>query len=286
MDMAFQNGEIDILDCDFLDVSSIESTYGKDYADQMVSINRLGTYVFFINNNLKPLKDVRVRKAIQMAVDRQAILDSIFGGKGVLVDGIYPAGSIGYSDKNQGWLSYDPEGAKALLKEAGYEKGFDLELASDSSASENRLNILQIVQQNLQDVGINAHIESYDESSWLAKRKSGEMNSFTSNWTLDYNDPSNIIEPFFGSEEATKGRSINYKDKDVMKQVVEARAILDEDERLDTYAALEDKIVKEDAAWVPLFTLQHLYIVSDKIEHFTPHWAGYSDFNVLGVDMK
>ena len=148
------------------------------------------------------------------------------------------------------------------------------------------MNILQIVQQNLKDVGINAHIESYDESSWLEKRKSGEMASFTATWTLDYNDPSNIIDTFFGSPEATKGRSLNYKDKDVMKRVTAAKSILNDDERLAEYAALEKKIVEEDAAWIPLFTLQHQYVVSDRVANFVPHWAGYSDFNVYGVTMK
>lgn len=286
MNMAFQTGDIDILDCDFIDAAILESTYKTAYADQIVSVNRLGTYFFMMNTKVEPMQDLKVRKAIQMAIDRQSILDSIFGGAGVLVDGLYPAGSIGFTDENQGWLKYDPEGAKALLAEAGYADGFDLELAADSSASENRMNILQIAQQNLQDVGINAHIESYDESSWLAKRKSGEMSCFTSPWTLDYNDPSNLIDTFFGSPEATKGRSINYEDTDVMARVAAASSIVDEDERLAEYAALEKKIVEEDAAVLPLFSLQHQYVISDRVEHFTPHWAGYSDFNVYGVIMK
>ena len=286
MNMAFQNGEIDLLDCDFLDASTVKSTYESAYKNQIVSVNRLGTYYITMNTAIAPMNDPRVRKALQMAVDRESILNTIFDGKGVLIDGIYPAGSIGYTEENQGWLKYNPKEAKKLLKEAGYEKGFKLELAADSSASENRLNILQIVQQNLEDIGIQAEIKSYDESGWLAMRKSGEMSCFTSPWTLDYNDPSNIIEPFFGSKEATASRSLNYQDLDVMGRVSRAKSILDENQRLSEYAALEKKIVQEDAAWIPLFTLQHLYVRGDRIEKFTPHWAGYSDFNVYNVIMK
>lgn len=286
MNMAFQSGELDILDCDFLDSAIVESVYETAYADQMVKVNRLGTYIFSLNEKVEPLNDVKVRKAIQMAVDRQSILDSIFDGHGVLVDGIYPAGSIGFTEDNQGWLQYDPEGAKALLAEAGYADGFDFELCADSSASANRLNILQIIQQNLQDVGINANIVNYDESSWLSLRKSGDMPGFVGVWTLDYNDPSNIIDTFFGTPEATKGRSLNYGDTDVMKRVIAARTILDEDERMAEYAALEKKIVEEDAAWVPLFSLQHRYVLGEEVEHFTPHWAGYNDFNVYNAILK
>jgi peptide/nickel transport system substrate-binding protein len=286
MDMAFQSGELDILDCDFLDSALVSSTYETMYADQMMQVNRLGVYYFFMNEDIEPMNDLKVRQAIQMAVNRQSILDSIYGGKGVVVDGIFPAGAIGFTEDNQGWLTYDPEGAKALLAEAGYADGFDLELCADSSSGANRLNILQIIQQNLQDVGINANIVSYDESSFLAKRKSGEMSTFTSPWTLDYNDPSNVIDTFFGSESATKGRSLNYKDTDIMARVSAATSITDEDERMAEYAALEKKIVQEDAAFLPLFCLQHQFVLSDSIESFEPHWAGYSDFNVNGVKMK
>ena len=62
---------------------------------------------------------------------------------------------------------------------------------------------------------------------------------------------------------------------------------MDDAERLAEYAALENKIVKEDAAWVPLFSRTHLFVVNtDTVEHFTPHWAGYSDFSFVGVTMK
>lgn len=286
MNMAFQNGEIDILDCQYLDAATIETTYEKDYKDRFVSVNRLGTDFFFLNEDYKPLKDVRVRKAVQMAINRQSVLDSILGGYGALVDGIYPAGSIGFAEANQGWLKYDPEGAKKLLADAGYAKGFEIELAANSSASGYVMNVLQIIQQNLADVGISASIKSYDESTWLDLRKSGKMQSFVATWTLDYNDPSNIIEPFFGSLEASKGRSLNYKNEDVIKRIIAARSIIDEKKRLAEYAALEKKIVQDDAAWVPLFSQQHRFIIGDRVEKFIPHWAGYSDFNVYNVTLK
>ena len=286
--MAFQNGEIDILDCDSID-SAVAETFKINpmYSDNIVYANRLATTYLALNENVQPLDDVNVRKAIQMAIDRQSILDAIYAGEGVTVDGIYPAGSIGFTEENQGWLTYDPDGAKALLEEAGYGDGFDMELSADASASASVANVLQIIAENLQAVGINATIENYDEAAWLTLRKSGEMPSFTATWTLDYNDPSNIIDTFFSSPDTGTLRSLNYADEEVMARVRAASAIVDEGERLAEYAALEKKIVEEDAAWVPLYTRQHLFIVNaDTVEHFTPHWAGYSDFNVYGVTMK
>ena len=55
---------------------------------------------------------------------------------------------------------------------------------------------------------------------------------------------------------------------------------------LERYQALEEKIVVEDAAWVPLYAKTHLFAVSGKVESFVPHWAGYSDFFVRDVTLK
>ena len=286
INMMFQNGEIDILDCDDLDSSVIDSTYKTAYADKIVSSNRLATTYLILNEDDQYLSDVNVRKAIQMAIDRQSILDTVYSGDGNLCDGIYPKGLIGYSEENQGWLKYDPDAAKKLLEDSGYTDGeIKMELAADSSASSSVTLVLQMVQANLQAIGIDASIVSYDEASWLALRKSGEMNSFVATWTADFNDPDNFIYTFFGNDEKTKIRSINYKDEDTMKRVEDARAITDETERLAEYDALEKKIVEDDAAWVPLFGRTHLFVISDRIAKFVPHWAGYSDFNVTGVTM-
>ncbi|MCD7832572.1 MAG: ABC transporter substrate-binding protein [Lachnospiraceae bacterium] len=285
MSMMFQSGEIDILDCDYLDSSVVESTYKTAYADQIVSANRLSITYFMLNENVEPLNDVNVRKAIQMAVDRESILTSVYSGDGTIEDGIFPTGLIGHSEENQGWLAYDPEGAKALLEEAGYADGFTMEISSDESASSGVLLVLQIIQQNLADVGITAEIVSYDEASWLALRKSGEMCSFVATWTADYNDPDNFIYTFFGSADKSLIRSGNYYNTEVMERVAAARAIVDDDERLAEYAALEAQIVQEDAAWVPLFSRTHLFVVSDRVASYTPHWAGYSDYSFVGVTL-
>ena len=173
--MMFQSGEIDILDCDMIDAAIVDATYRTQYADRIVSGHRLATTYLALNENVAPLNDVNVRKAVQMAIDRESILATVYSGDGTIPDGIYPEGLVGYSEANQGWLAYDPEGAKALLAEAGYADGFEMELASDSSADASVLLVLQIIQQNLADVGITAEIVSYDEASWLDERMSGEI---------------------------------------------------------------------------------------------------------------
>lgn len=267
MSMMFQNGELDILDCDYIDAAVVNSTYKTQYADDIVTSNRLGTTYMALNENVEPLNDVKVRKAIQMAIDRQTILDTVYNGDGSLVDGIYPKGLIGYTGDNEGWLKYDPEQAKSLLAEAGYADGFTMEIAADNSSSDSTLLVIQIVQQYLQQIGINAEIKSYDPASWLDLRKSGDMVSFVSSWTADYNDPDNFIYTFFGTPEKSNVRSLNYFNTDVMSRVAAARGIVDDTKRLTEYAALEKQIVEEDAAWVPCHRPSCLLGRPDRLLH-------------------
>ena len=286
LNMAFQNGKIDIIDLDSVDSSIVESTYKTQYKDQMVSANRVATSYLALNEDVKPLDDVKVRKAIQMAINRQEILDSVYGGDGNVEDMIFPKGLIAHNDDLEDTIKYDPDGAKELLKEAGYPDGFEMELSFDSSSTDSTSMVYQIIQKQLEEVGIKVNIASYDQSSWLDLRKSGKMNSFVATWTADYNDPDNFIYTFFGDVDKTTQRSLNYKDKEVMKRINDARGIVDETERINEYQDLEKKIVLEDAAWVPLYSTKHYFAIGDKVEKFVPFWSGYSDSEFRNVTLK
>ncbi len=272
--MMFESGELDILDLDYA-ADSVDR-FTETYPDQIVQGPRVGIVYFTMNFNKEPFQDVRVRKAVQMSIDRQAILDALYGGRGQVEQGIFPHGLIGFNP-DQEEIKYDPEAAKALLAEAGYADGFDMEIAADSSASDTMTMALEIVSDQLAEVGIRAEIKNYDESTWLETRKSGELGSFMSTWSADYNDPDNFIYTFFGNEEKTRIRSINYPDTEVMERVAKARTIVNEDERLAEYKALEEKLIHEDAAWVPMFSRLHLFAVSKRVQGFVPLWSGLSD---------
>ena len=284
--LMYQNGELDIIDLEALDSSLVEATYKTQYADKLVVSSRVGLTYFALNENNQYLSDVNVRKALQMAIDADAIVASIYAGNAIVENGIIPEGVWGFN-KELARPAYDPDGAKALLADAGYADGeISFELSMDSSASSNLQLVYQVVQQNLQAIGINAEIKSYDESSWLDLRKSGEMDSFIATWTMDYNDPANIMYTFFGSADKTLIRSLNYPDTEVMARVAAAAGITDDAKRMAEYQALEEKIVVEDAAWVPLLGSTHLFAIGERVESFVPYWAGFSNFYVNDVTLK
>ncbi len=281
--MMFESGELDILDLDY--VADAVDRFTATYPDQIVQGPRVGVTYFTMNFNIEPFNDVRVRKAVQMSIDRQAILDALYGGRGQVEHGIFPHGLIGFNE-NQTVINYDPEAAKALLAEAGYADGFTMEIAADSSASDTMTMALEIIKEQLSAVGINAEIKNYDESTWLETRKSGELGSFMSTWSADYNDPDNFIYTFFGTPEKTKIRSINYPDAAVMERVAKARTIVDEKERITEYNALEEKRIHEDAAWVPMYSRLHLFAVSKRVQGFKPMWNGLSDKLFYNVSLS
>ena len=284
--LMFQNGELDMIDLLSLDSKIVESTYKQTHADKIVTAPRVGLTYLIMNEENEYLRDVNVRKAIGMAINVDDIITNLYSGNAIRENGIIPTGIWGHNDSLTGF-PYDPEGAQQLLSDAGYTKGqIYFELSMDSSANSDTQLLYQNISQELGKIGINAEVKTYDHSSWLALRNSGKMNSFVARWGMDYNDPSNIMYSFFGSEENTRNRSINYPDKETIKRVAAAPAIVNDEERMAEYQALEKKIIGEDAAWIPLFEELHLYCMGERVQNFVPHWAGFSDFYAIDVTLK
>lgn len=280
--MMFESGQLDIIDLDF--VTEATDRFVETYPDQIVEGNRVGITYLTMNQSIEPFNNVQVRKAVQRAIDKQTILDALYGGRGQVEYGIYPHGLIGFNPDQEA-IPYDPEAAKAMLAEAGYPDGFTMELAADGSASDTVTMALEIIKEQLAVVGINAEIKNYDEATWLETRKSGTLGSFLATWTADFNDPDNFIDTFFGNAEKSKIRSINYPDTAVMDRVAAARGIIDEDERIEEYRALEAKLIQEDAAWAPMYSRKHLFAVSKRVQNFVPVWSGVGDQLFHGISL-
>lgn len=121
----------------------------------------------YLNNAVKPFDDVRVRQAMCHAIDKQAILDLAFDGHGSLLgSSMYPAFKKYFLDELTNYYEYSPEKAKELLKEAGYENGFEFTITV-SSAHQQHVDTAQVIVQQLEAVGINAKINQVEWTTWL-----------------------------------------------------------------------------------------------------------------------
>ena len=121
----------------------------------------------YLNNAVKPLDDPLVRQALCYAVDKQAILDLAFDGHGTLVgSSMFPAFKKYFMDELTNYYEYDPAKAKDLLKEAGYEGGFELEITVPSNMQQH-VDTAQVIVEQLQAVGITAKINQVEWNTWL-----------------------------------------------------------------------------------------------------------------------
>lgn len=269
----FEDGEIDVLDLDETGNAAEYFIHGSKYADRLFKVQRIGITYIALNESIAPLDDVRVRKAMQLALDRSALLSAVYGDNGTIENGIFPHGLYGYNP-DLPEIPYDPEEAAGLLAEAGYSDGFDLDISINSSSTRWELSVMKLAASMWEKIGIRAKINVIDESEFMSKRKSGELACYTAQWMADFNDPDNFIYTFYGNEHNTVFRSLCYPREDIMLRIQKARTISDKDKRIKEYQDLERIIVQEDAAWIPLYSRQRNYVTSERIEGVQASWNG------------
>ena len=271
--MMFERGELDILDLDDQGSGAEFFIHGDIYQDRIEEVPQIGISYIALNESVAPLDDVRVRKALQLALDRATLLDVVYSGRGSVENGIFSRGLYG-NNPDLPAIPYDVEQARQLLEEAGYPDGFTLTFSVKSSSTQADKTLAEHAVTMWQAVGIDAEIEVVDEQEWMDLRKAGKLACYTATWTADYNDPDNFIYTFFGSPENTTFRSLCYPKVDVMARVRDARTIVDASERLAEYQDLERTIVQDDAAWIPLFSRMRLYVTSERLAGFQHAWNG------------
>lgn len=271
--MMFERGDLDILDLDEVGNSVEYFIHGDIYQDRLYKVQRIGIHYIALNESVEPLNDVRIRKALQLALKRTTILDAIYSGRGTVENGIYPHGLYGFNPELPE-IPYDPEEAKALLEQAGLPEGFELTLSVNASSTGWEKSLLELVASMWKEIGVKATVEILPESEFMHLRKSGKLACYTALWTADYNDPDNFVHTFFGNRENTTFRSLCYDNEEIMKRVRDARTIQDSELRLKEYQDLERIIIQEDAAWIPLFSRLRYYVASEQLGGVKSSWNG------------
>lgn len=283
MRMLFEADELDVFDCDNA-ITQIPYFYQSEkWKDNIKSGPRVGIYYFHMNQAIKPFDDVRVRKAFQMAIDREKILEKRFYGKGQIENGVIPRGLVCYKPGEP--LEYNPEKAKQLLTEAGYPDGVDVKLVQVSGWSSTWVDINEIVQAMIAPAGFKAEIKVMDEAAYFATRKDGLMDPYPMSWSADFNDPDNFFYTFF-SERGTKARSFNNMVPEVFEKLDAARAMTDPAKRCALYQELNHTIVHDNAAWLPMFSLDHTYVVQPRVKNFVVPWNGWSDMSYYEMNVE
>jgi len=283
--LMFSEGQLDILDLETLGNEAEFFVHGDTYQEQLVQGMRVGINYVALNQSIAPLDNVKVRKAMQMGLNRRTILQAACSGRGEIENGIFPHGLIGFNpDLDE--IPYDPEEARRLLAEAGYPDGFSLDFSMSESISSETKDLVGIIADMWSRIGINVHVYELDEDSFMTLRKGGSIACYVSSWSADFNDPDNFIYTFFGSRENSRNRSLCLEDDELIDRVYNARAIVSEEERIAEYQELEKILIQDMACWVPLFSQQHIFALNSRVEGFQVSWNGWSSNSYRNVSIK
>jgi peptide/nickel transport system substrate-binding protein/oligopeptide transport system substrate-binding protein len=218
-----------------------------------------------LNNRKGPLADVRVRRALNMAVDVERIIAVMTSGRATRSAGAVPPGLAGHESRPA--YPYDPAAAKALLREAGYAEGFDLEIWQRDSPEGNR--VVEAVQGYLLEIGIRVRIVKREWSAFKEAVSRGRVDAFFLDWYGDYPDAENFLYPLFHSSNAGGGGNRSFfSDARVDSLIEESQSTLDDAACAELYAGV-DRIVFERAPWLFLYFPTSFVIVSPDVQGYT-----------------
>jgi peptide/nickel transport system substrate-binding protein/oligopeptide transport system substrate-binding protein len=257
--LRLQNGEVDILGDGIPPAQFLEVRDDPAYSDLIIEGGQLHTGYITLNVNTPPFDNVLVRRAINMAINKERIV-RIINGRAVIANQPLPPTMPGYAPDYEG-LPYDVEGAKALLAEAGLPDGFTTELYVYNTDPNPR--IAQAIQQDLAAIGITAEIQSLAQANVIEAGGNGSAPMIWSGgmaWIADFPDPSNFYGPILGCAGAEEGgwNWAKYCNEELDARATEADSITDAARAAEREQMWRDIFlaVMEDAPWVPVFNEQ------------------------------
>jgi dipeptide transport system substrate-binding protein len=229
------------------------------------------------NTEKEPFTDKRVRQALNMAIDKEAILDAVYQGQGTIAKNPIPPTMWSYNDAVEDY-PYDPDGAKALLEEAGVS-GLQTDIWAmpvQRPYNPNARRMAELIQADWANVGVQAEIVSFEWGEYLERSKNGEHQTVLLGWTGDNGDPDNFLYVLLGCAAADDGTNRArwcYKPFDDL--LVEAKRTSDVAERTRLYEEAQ-VIFKEEAPWVTIghsvvFMPMRKEVVGYKIDPFGGH---------------
>ena len=265
--LRVQQGQADIPGDQIPPAQFLQVMSDPAQADNVVEGGQLHTGYVTMNTQMEPFDDVTVRKAVNMAINKDRIV-RVINGRAVPANQPLPPTMPGYAEDYEGY-PYDPEQARQMLENAGYELPLQTELYVYNTDPNPR--IAQAIQQDLQEIGIEAEIRSLAQANVIAA--GGEPDqapmiwSGGMAWIADFPDPSNFYGPILGCAGATQGgwNWSWYCNEEIDARAAEADAMVGDDEaRMEAWRQIYVDIM-EDAPWAPVFNEQRFTYHSDAI---------------------
>ena len=287
--LDFQAGNLDYVRLPTGQFNDAAARYGK--SDDGFTVNpgkqvlwgpTLGIYEIVINTQNPLFKDnPDLRQALCLAVNRQAIIDTLFDGTRQPATSIVPAGTTGYEDGAFKYGKYDVEAAKAALAKAGYPDGKGLPtipLSFNNNADHGP--IMQLVQADLKAIGINTTLDGSPAKDYWAKAGEGGPTFFIgrSGWIADYPAIDNFIFNLYSSKGGNNYSHVNVPEID--KAIDDARSMADPKAALAAEQAAV-KLIGDYCPDIPVMYYSHYDLGSDKVHDMVYSPMMFMDFTTM-----
>lgn len=264
---GLQSGEIDITQQTMSDIpqedyesvealDNVEVVYGSPVTNQSVFIQT------------KNVPDVKVRQAMLYAIDRQQILEELLNGHGEIVDGFLSSASPFYDDSLTP-VSYDPEKAKALLEEAGWDGSQTIRFYVNSGDS-TFVNAASIIAAEWAAVGIKAEIQTVDFATLMSVAGTEDYDVLAVQYTYAPVDPYPDVAWLLGGEGSWTG----YSDDTLNDALTKSQLTSDPEETKELFSVV-DKKVQEDVPMFSAYVISAQGAVSKRITGATPSVYGF-----------
>jgi peptide/nickel transport system substrate-binding protein len=237
----------------------------------LTRVDAVDTDYLFMNTEMKPFDDVRVRRAVNYAINRER-LPKLAGGFATVAHGVVPP-AMPWSNPDLPHYEFDPEKARALLREAGYPDGFKTELWCQADAP-IFMRMAEGIQQDLRQIGIQAELKPANSAAYWEKAGTRhEVPCGLMGWVQDYPDPSDFLDVGLNGERITDTECNNfafYNNLEVNRCLDAAVKSMNPDERTRLFRQAEN-LVMQDAPWAPLIHEQYPVLYHPRVHGTEPH---------------
>jgi peptide/nickel transport system substrate-binding protein len=275
---AFEAGEVNQISVPSTDVSRIK----EDDRFWNVDVLRKGVVFLEFNVTKAPFDDLKLRQAINYAIDKEAVLNAAVQGLAIPAYGFLPPSIVGYWSGIEDYAPhFDKAKAEQLLDEAGWtlngdnreKDGEQLKFTLYSLKSDSWTRGVQVVQSQLKDIGIGMDIQIFEFGTLLEKCQAGEHQVETMGYTYPIAD---IVYLWFDSANIGSGLNLSHiDDPDLDALISKSRTTMDADERNVVFEDLQKYIV-DQAIWAPLWIDNYTWAYDNSIQGAQVHPDAYT----------
>lgn len=220
------------------------------------------------NTEKPPFHDAKVRQALTMAVDREAILQTVYDRQASLATNPIPPSSWAYNTEVSK-ITFSKRRALELLKEAGYENGFSIDIWAmpiQRAYNPNARKMAEMIQQDLADINVDARIVTYEWGTFLSRVARGLHHSVLLGWNADNADPNNFFSPLLSCSSAISGNNYSkWCHRQFDELILKARTSSEQKERKRYYDQAQ-QIFKQQAPWLTIAHANNSVLVQPDIQ--------------------